>query len=401
MKKPLSAAEWGIKMNNIKELDKKYVANTYARFPVLLEHGSGSLVYDDAGKEYIDLGAGIAVTSFGIADSEWAAAVTQQLTKLQHCSNLYFTGPCALLAEKLCEATGMKKVFFGNSGAEANECAIKAARKYSFDKYGPDRYKIVTLVDSFHGRTIATLSATGQPELQNGFQPMVPGFIYTPANDCEALKALVESESGICAFMFELIQGESGVNVLTQEFVDCMVSLAKEHDILLVDDEVQSGNGRTGTLYAWMQYGFTPDIMSTAKGLGGGLPIGACLLGEKVQDTMGAGTHGSTFGGNPAVCAGALNILSRIDGKLLADVKAKGEYIVKELSGAPGVKGISGKGLMLGIETEKSAGEVLNECMANGVLVLTAHGKVRLVPALNIPMELVEKAVAVIKAACA
>ena len=401
MKKPLSAAEWGIKMNNIKELDKKYVANTYARFPVLLEHGSGSLVYDDAGKEYIDLGAGIAVTSFGIADSEWAAAVTQQLTKLQHCSNLYFTGPCALLAEKLCEATGMKKVFFGNSGAEANECAIKAARKYSFDKYGPDRYKIVTLVDSFHGRTIATLSATGQPELQNGFQPMVPGFIYTPANDCEALKALVESESGICAFMFELIQGESGVNVLTQEFVDCMVSLAKEHDILLVDDEVQAGNGRTGTLYAYMQYGFTPDIMSTAKGLGGGLPIGACLLGEKVQDTMGAGTHGSTFGGNPAVCAGALNILSRIDGKLLADVKAKGEYIVKELSGAPGVKGISGKGLMIGIETEKSAGEVLNECMANGVLVLTAHGKVRLVPALNIPMELVEKAVAVIKAACA
>ena len=401
MKKPLSAAEWGIKMNNIKELDKKYVANTYARFPVLLEHGSGSLVYDDAGKEYIDLGAGIAVTSFGIADSEWAAAVTQQLTKLQHCSNLYFTGPCALLAEKLCEATGMKKVFFGNSGAEANECAIKAARKYSFDKYGPDRYKIVTLVDSFHGRTIATLSATGQPDLQNGFQPMVPGFIYTPANDCEALKALVESESGICAFMFELIQGESGVNVLTQEFVDCMVSLAKEHDILLVDDEVQAGNGRTSTLYAYMQYGFTPDIMSTAKGLGGGLPIGACLMGEKVQDTMGAGTHGSTFGGNPAVCAGALNILSRIDGKLLADVKAKGEYIVKELSGAPGVKGISGKGLMIGIETEKSAGDVLAECMANGVLVLTAHGKVRLVPALNIPMELVEKAVAVIKAACA
>ena len=401
MKKPLSAAEWGIKMNNIKELDKKYVANTYARFPVLLEHGSGSLVYDDAGKEYIDLGAGIAVTSFGIADSEWAAAVTQQLTKLQHCSNLYFTGPCALLAEKLCEATGMKKVFFGNSGAEANECAIKTARKYSYDKYGPDRYKIVTLVDSFHGRTIATLSATGQPDLQNGFQPMVPGFIYTPANDCEALKALVESESGICAFMFELIQGESGVNVLTQEFVDCMVSLAKEHDILLVDDEVQSGNGRTGTLYAWMQYGFTPDIMSTAKGLGGGLPIGACLLGEKVQDTMGAGTHGSTFGGNPAVCAGALNILSRIDDELLADVKAKGEYIVKELTLAPGVKGVSGKGLMIGIETEKSAGEVLNECMANGVLVLTAHGKVRLVPALNIPMELVEKAVAVIKAACA
>ena len=386
---------------NIKEMDKKYVANTYARFPVLLEHGSGSLVYDDAGKEYIDLGAGIAVTSFGIADSEWAAAVTAQLTKLQHCSNLYYTEPCAELAEKLCELSGMKKVFFGNSGAEANECAIKTARKYSYDKYGPDRYKIVTLVDSFHGRTIATLSATGQPDLQAGFAPMVPGFIYTPVNDCEALKALVESESGICAFMFELIQGESGVNVLSQEFVDCMVSLAKEHDILLVDDEVQAGNGRTGTLYAYMQYGFTPDIMSTAKGLGGGLPIGACLMGEKVQDTMGAGTHGSTFGGNPAVCAGALNILSRIDDALLAEVKAKSEYIKRELDGAPGVESVAGLGLMLGIKTVKPLNDVVAACRENGVLVLTAHGKMRLLPALNIPMELVENAIGVIKSCCA
>ena len=388
-------------MTDIQALDSRYVAHTYARAPVTFVRGEGCRLYDEAGKAYIDMGSGIAVNALGYGDEGWVAAVSAQAGQLAHASNLYHTAPQALLAQRLCERTGMKRVFFGNSGAEANECAIKAARKYSFDKYGPDRYKIVTLVDSFHGRTIATLSATGQPDLQNGFQPMVPGFIYTPANDCEALKALVESESGICAFMFELIQGESGVNVLTQEFVDCMVSLAKEHDILLVDDEVQSGNGRTGTLYAWMQYSFTPDIMSTAKGLGGGLPIGACLLGEKVQDTMGAGTHGSTFGGNPAVCAGALNILSRIDDELLADVKAKGEYIVKELSGAPGVKGISGKGLMIGIETEKSAGDVLAECMANGVLVLTAHGKVRLVPALNIPMELVEKAVAVIKAACA
>lgn len=386
---------------HIKDQDQAYILHTYGRVDAALVKGRNARAWDVDGKEYIDFTAGIGVNALGYSDPEWTAAVAEQAGKIQHMCNYYYCPENTALAQELSQASGMAKAFFCNSGAEANECAIKTARKYSYDKYGPDRYKIVTLVDSFHGRTIATLSATGQPDLQAGFAPMVPGFIYTPVNDCEALKALVESESGICAFMFELIQGESGVNVLSQEFVDCMVSLAKEHDILLVDDEVQAGNGRTGTLYAYMQYGFTPDIMSTAKGLGGGLPIGACLMGEKVQDTMGAGTHGSTFGGNPAVCAGALNILSRIDGNLLADVKAKGEYIVKELSGAPGVKGISGKGLMIGIETEKSAGDVLAECMANGVLVLTAHGKVRLVPALNIPMELVEKAVAVIKAACA
>ena len=384
-----------------KELDSKYIANTYARFPIVLEHGKGSLVWDTDGREYIDMGSGIAVNAFGLADSEWIAAVTAQLGKLQHVSNLYYSEPDALLAEQLCSRTGMKKVFFANSGAEANECAIKCARKYAADKYGADkRYKIVTLKNSFHGRTITTLAATGQDELHRDFQPLTEGFLYTPANDCAALKELVESDEAIAAIMFELVQGEGGVMPLTQEFVQCIAELCAEHDILMVCDEVQTGNGRTGTLYAWMQYGITPDIMSTAKGLGGGLPIGACLFGEKTENTLTAGTHGSTFGGNPAVCAGALNILSRIDDALLADVKAKSEYIVSELTGAPGVESVAGLGLMLGIKTTKPLNDAVTACRENGVLVLTAHGKMRLLPALNIPMELVKKAVAVIKDCC-
>ena len=384
-----------------KELDSKYIANTYARFPIVLEHGKGSLVWDTEGREYIDMGSGIAVNAFGLADSEWIAAVTAQLGKLQHVSNLYYSEPDALLAEQLCSRTGMKKVFFANSGAEANECAIKCARKYAADKYGADkRYKIVTLKNSFHGRTITTLAATGQDELHRDFQPLTEGFLYTPANDCAALKELVESDEAIAAIMFELVQGEGGVMPLTQEFVQCIAELCAEHDILMVCDEVQTGNGRTGTLYAWMQYGTTPDVMSTAKGLGGGLPIGACLFGEKTENTLTAGTHGSTFGGNPAVCAGALNILSRIDDALIADVKAKSEYIVSELTGAPGVESVAGLGLMLGIKTTKPLNDVVTACRENGVLVLTAHGKMRLLPALNIPMELVKKAVAVIKDCC-
>lgn len=385
-----------------KELDSKYIANTYARFPIVLDHGKGSLVWDTEGKEYIDMGSGIAVNAFGLADEPWIAAVTAQLGKLQHSSNLYYTEPDALLAEQLCERTGMKKVFFANSGAEANECAIKCARKYAADKYGADkRYKIVTLVNSFHGRTITTLAATGQDELHQDFQPLTDGFLYTPANDCAALKALVESDDAIAAIMFELIQGEGGVTPLTKEFVDCIAEICAESDILMVCDEVQTGNGRTGSLYAWMQYGIVPDIMSTAKGLGGGLPIGACLFGEKTEHTLTAGTHGSTFGGNPAVCAGALNILSRIDDALLAEVKAKSEYIKRALDGAPGVESVAGLGLMLGIKTVKPLNDVVAACRENGVLVLTAHGKMRLLPALNIPMELVENAIGVIKSCCA
>lgn len=385
-----------------KELDSKYIANTYARFPIVLDHGKGSLVWDTEGKEYIDMGSGIAVNAFGLADEPWIAAVTAQLGKLQHSSNLYYTEPDALLAEQLCERTGMKKVFFANSGAEANECAIKCARKYAADKYGADkRYKIVTLVNSFHGRTITTLAATGQDELHQDFQPLTDGFLYTPANDCAALKALVESDDAIAAIMFELVQGEGGVTPLTQEFVDCIAEICAERDILMVCDEVQTGNGRTGSLYAWMQYGIVPDVMSTAKGLGGGLPIGACLFGEKTEHTLTAGTHGSTFGGNPAVCAGALNILSRIDDALLAEVKVKSEYIKRELDGAPGVESVAGLGLMLGIKTVKPLNDVVAACRENGVLVLTAHGKMRLLPALNIPMELVENAIGVIKSCCA
>ena len=387
---------------NTKELDSKYIANTYARFPIVLERGKGSLVWDSEGREYIDMGSGIAVNAFGLADSEWMAAVTEQLGRLQHSSNLYYTVPDALLAEQLCERTDMKKVFFGNSGAEANECAIKCARKYAADKYGADkRYKIVTLVNSFHGRTVTTLAATGQDEYHQDFQPLTPGFLYAPANDCEALKALVEGDDAIAAIMFELVQGEGGVLPLTQEFVQCIADICRAKDILMVCDEVQTGNGRTGTLYAWMQYGIVPDIMTTAKGLGGGLPIGACLMGEKCENTLTPGSHGSTFGGNPAVCAGALNILSRIDDSLLAEVKAKSEYIVNALTGAKGVESVAGLGLMLGIKTVKPLNDVVTACRENGVLVLTAHGKLRLLPALNIPMELVEKAVAVIKAACA
>ncbi len=385
-----------------KELDSKYIANTYARFPIVLDHGKGSLVWDTEGKEYIDMGSGIAVNAFGLADEPWIAAVTAQLGKLQHSSNLYYTEPDALLAEQLCERTGMKKVFFANSGAEANECAIKCARKYAADKYGADkRCKIVTLVNSFHGRTITTLAATGQDELHQDFQPLTDGFLYTPANDCAALKALVEGDDAIAAIMFELVQGEGGVTPLTQEFVDCIAEICAGRDILMVCDEVQTGNGRTGSLYAWMQYGIAPDIMSTAKGLGGGLPIGACLFGEKTEHTLTAGTHGSTFGGNPAVCAGALNILSRIDDALLAEVKAKSEYIKRALYGAPGVESVAGLGLMLGIKTVKPLNDVVAACRENGVLVLTAHGKMRLLPALNIPMELVENAIGVIKSCCA
>ena len=385
-----------------KELDSKYIANTYARFPIVLDHGKGSLVWDMEGKEYIDMGSGIAVNAFGLADEPWIAAVTAQLGKLQHSSNLYYTEPDALLAEQLCERTGMKKVFFANSGAEANECAIKCARKYAADKYGADkRYKIVTLVNSFHGRTITTLAATGQDELHQDFQPLTDGFLYTPANDCAAIKTLVEGDDAIAAIMFELVQGEGGVTPLTKEFVDCIAEICAERDILMVCDEVQTGNGRTGSLYAWMQYCIVPDIMSTAKGLGGGLPIGACLFGEKTEHTLTAGTHGSTFGGNPAVCAGALNILSRIDDALLAEVKVKSEYIKRELDGAPGVESVAGLGLMLGIKTTKPLNDVVAACRENGVLVLTAHGKMRLLPALNIPMELVENAIGVIKSCCA
>ena len=382
---------------SIISLDKEYVAGTYGRFPVELVSGKGCLLTDSEGKTYIDLTSGIGVTAFGIADDEWVAATTAQLQKLQHVSNLYYTEPCAKLAQLLCEKTGMKKVFFSNSGAESNECAIKVARRYSAGKKGADCYTILTLEKSFHGRTLTTLAATGQDHFHALFQPLTPGFLHVEPNNVAALeKAVIENK--IAGIMLECVQGEGGVNPLTREFVTAAAKLAKENDIPLMIDEVQTGNGRTGSLYAYMQFGIQPDIVSTAKGLGGGLPIGATLLGEKVQFVLGPGDHGSTYGGNPVSCAGALSIISRLDDAMMAQVKEKSEYVFKTLTGAKGVESVTGMGLMIGIKTVKPAKEVVNACMTRGVLALTAKDKVRLLPALNIPMAELQQAVEVIKA---
>ena len=386
-------------MSNTMQLDKTYIAGTYARFPVELARGKGSLAWDVNGKEYIDLGSGIAVNGFGISDDIWLKAVTEQLGKLPHASNLYYTEPCAKLAEMLCQRTGMKKVFFGNSGAEANECLIKAARKYAAEKHGADCYTIVTLVNSFHGRTLTTLSATGQDHYHELYQPLTPGFAHIPAGDLDALKELARTTK-IAAVLIECVQGEGGVVPLDKAFVEGLGAYCAENDVLLAVDEVQTGNGRSGQLYSYMNYGITPDIVSTAKGLGGGLPIGACLLGEKVKDVFAPGDHGSTFGGNPAACAGGVSILSRIDDALLAGVRARSQYIFDQLTGANGVQSVSGMGLMIGIKPVKPAREVVAKCIENGVLCLTAKDRVRLLPALNIPMDLLEKAVQVLKAAC-
>lgn len=386
-------------MMKTKELDTAYVAHTYNRFPVEIVSGHGSLVTDDAGREYIDMGAGIAVNIFGMNDEGWKAAVKAQLDKCQHTSNLYYTAPCAQLAELLCRKTGMKKVFFSNSGAEANECAIKAARKYAQDKKGQEYDTVVTLINSFHGRTLTTLAATGQEHYHQQFIPLTPGFVYAAANDLEGVKKLV-AENKVAGILFEAVQGEGGVIPLEKAFVQGLAQLCAEQDILLMADEVQIGNGRSGALYGYMNFGVQPDIVSTAKGLGGGLPLGATLLGEKAQNVFVPGDHGSTFGGNPVCCAGAVNVMSRLDDALLQSVREKSAYIVGALSGVPGVESVTGMGLMLGIKTVKPAAAVVAACRENGVLVLTAKDKVRLLPALNIPMDVLEKAVAVIAAAC-
>ena len=385
-------------MTDVFSTDKEFVANTYARFPIDIVSGKGSLVTDSDGNEYIDLGSGIAVNTFGVADDEWIKAVTAQLGKFQHTSNLYYTEPCAALAEELCKRTGMKKVFFSNSGAEANECAIKAARKYAADKKGKDCFKIITLNNSFHGRTLTTLAATGQEAFHRDFLPLTEGFVSVEPTP-EALTAAVGDDTA--AIMFEIVRGEGGVIPLERPFIDAAVGIAKEKDILLIADEVQCGNGRSGKLYAYMNYGFMPDIVSTAKGLCGGLPLGATMLGERVENVFTPGSHGSTFGGNPVCCAGALNILSRLDDALLREVSEKSEYIFSEMSGADGVESVSGLGLMIGIKTKKPAKEVVSECMKNGVLALTAKDRVRLLPALNIPFDLLKKALEILKNACA
>lgn len=387
-------------MNEIFDLDKQYVAGTYSRFPLQLVRGKGALAWDEQGRQYIDLGSGIAVNAFGYGDDTWIQAVTAQLNALPHASNLYYTAPCAQLAQALCARTGMKRVFFGNSGAEANECAIKTARKWARDRYGEGRSTLITLKNSFHGRTIATLAATGQDVFHQYYDPFPGGFVYAEPNNLQDVKRLAE-ENGCCAVMLEIVQGEGGVVALDADFLSGVQALCREKGLLLLVDEVQTGNGRSGALYAYMRYGLKPDIVSTAKGLGGGLPIGACLLGEQVQDTLGPGAHGSTFGGNPAVCAGALSILERIDDALLQQVREKSDYIVGQLSGAPGVRSVTGLGLMLGIDPVRPAREVALRCIERGVLVLTAKTKVRLLPPLNIPMDQLAQAVEVLKAALA
>lgn len=377
---------------DIKQKDSLYVANTYARFPLVLKNGKGSKVHDENGKEYIDLATGIAVNSFGYCDDAWINAVTQQLNTLQHTSNLYYSEPCVKLAEFICKKTGLKKVFFSNSGAEANECAIKVARKYAAEKKGSEYNTIITLKNSFHGRTVTTLAATGQDVFHKDFLPLTDGFTYVEANNCEELIKTVENGK-IAAIMFETVQGEGGVLPLTEEFVKTIFELAESHDILTISDEVQTGNGRTGQLYGYMNYGVKPDIFTTAKGIGGGLPMGATVLGEKTENVLKFGDHGSTFGGNPVVCAGALSILARIDEKLLKEVREKSQFIIEKLSACKGVKSVTGKGLMLGIETEKDASEVIAAAQEKGVLVIKAKTKVRLLPALNIPLDELQKAI--------
>ena len=379
-----------------KELDKKYVANTYARFDLALVKGKGAYVYDEEGNEYIDLGTGIAVNTFGVNDEEWKQAVIAQLNNVQHTSNLYYSQPCALLAQTLCEKTGMKKVFFSNSGAEANETAIKVARKYGADKKGKDYFTIITLKNSFHGRTITTLSATGQDVFHENFTPMTAGFAHATANDIDELKSLIKQYK-CCGIMLELVQGEGGVMPLCQDYVKQAYQLAKENDLIFIVDEVQTGNGRTGSLYAYMQYDIMPDVVTTAKGLGGGLPIGATMLNESVEAIFTPGLNGSTFGGNPIACAGAINIMQRLDETLLSEVRKKSEYIFKTLQGVKGVKSVTGLGLMIGIESTRPALEVINACQKRGVLVIKAKNKIRLLPPLNIPFETLKTAIEILK----
>ena len=382
----------------IKELDQKYVAHTYGRADFAIKCGSGAECEDYNGKKYIDFSTGIGVNALGFSDPDWVKAVCDQAAKFAHISNLYYTEPGVKAAKMICEKSGMKKVFFGNSGAEANEGMIKAARKYSQTKYGKERYEIITLINSFHGRTVTTVAATGQAAMHVNFDPFTPGFVYAVANDFEDLLSKVSDKT--CGIMMEMIQGEGGVIPLDKEFVTKVAALCKEKDILLMVDEVQTGNGRTGYYYAYQAFGIEPDIVSTAKGLGGGLPIGAVLFGEKTENTLVAGDHGSTFGMNPIACAGACAVLEKLDDALLADVKRKGEMIFSKIKGFENVVSVTGMGMMVGIELAKGTSkQVAASCLEKGLIVLTAHEKVRLLPPLTISDELLEKGLAILEQA--
>ncbi len=387
-------------MSSIIEKDKQYVANTYARFPLEIVSGKGSYLYTADGKKYIDMGTGIGVSAFGLCDDEWKSAVIDQLNKVQHTSNLYYTSPCADLAELLCKKTGMKKVFFSNSGAESNECAIKVARQYGIENKGQEYTTIITLKNSFHGRTITTLSATGQDVFHAKFKPLTSGFVHATANDLQSVVDLVNSHK-VCGILIECVQGEGGVIALDKAFVQGIEKICQENDIIFMVDEVQTGNGRTGELYGYMNYGVSPDVITTAKGLGGGLPIGCCMMNEKTEKVLSFGDHGSTYGGNPVCASGAISVIERLTPEFLANVKQKSQYIFETLNGAKGIESVSGMGLMIGIKTQKDAKTVVGECINRGVVCLTAKDKVRLLPALNIPMEDLKFAIETIKQVCA
>ena len=384
-------------MNKVGKMYAEYIANSYSRFDVTFVRGEGAYLYDDAGEKYIDMGSGIAVNVLGYGNAAWEKAVCEQAHALAHVSNLYYTTPQAELAKLLCEKSGMKRVFFGNSGAEANECAIKAARKYSADRHGENvRPVIVTLNNSFHGRTLATLAATGQDVFHHDFGPFPEGFAYAEPGDTEGLKTLLDTLP-VCAVMLETVQGEGGVEPLTREYLQAVRDMTAERDMLMIVDEVQTGNGRTGTLFSYQRYDWLPDIATTAKGLAGGLPMGVCLLGEKVKDTLGPGSHGSTFGGNPVCAAAALAVQKQLTDDLLAEVKRKGKYIAAELSELDNVKSVSGRGLMLGVESDKDPKTLVKALLARGVVCLTAKNKLRLLPPLTIPWDALEEAVEIIK----
>ena len=380
---------------NYREMDKEYIAGTYSRYDLVAEKGKGSILTDETGREFIDFTAGIGVNSLGFCDEHWIKAVVGQVKKLQHTSNLYYTKPCVDLAKKICEKTGMSKVFFGNSGAEANEGAIKVARKYGGLK-NPSKVDIVTLNMSFHGRTITTVKATGQEDMHKFFGPFPRGFVYADANDIESLKKSVNENT--CGIMLEMVQGEGGITVLNQDFVDTAVSLCKTYDALLIIDEVQTGVGRTGKFFAYEHFGIKPDIVTFAKGMGGGLPIGGFILGEKASDVLVSGDHGSTFGGNPIVASGGCAVVDTMDENFLMQIREKGEYIVKELSKMKNIHDISGLGMMIGFKVKGiEAKEFLKRCLNRGLMVLTAKEKVRLLPPLNISEDDIKEGLDIIR----
>ena len=377
----------------------KHIMHTYGRLPIVIEKGSGDEAVDENSKHYIDFGSGIGTNSLGYCNDKWAEAVCNQVHSVQHTSNYFYTKVQADFAEKLCDLTGYSTVFFGNSGAEANECAIKMARKYSFDKYGKGRHTIVTLVNSFHGRTLATLAATGQEVFHNYFFPFPEGFVATPANDIDALKKLISEDNTICAVMFEFVQGEGGVIPLEQNFVNEIFALCAEKDILTVADEVQTGLGRTGAILTSMRYGVKPDITTLAKGIAGGIPMGACLADEKCADVLSKGTHGSTFGGNPIACAGGNVVLDTVSADGFCDeINRKGYYLVKKMLDIPEVEGVDGMGLMIGVRLKtKKAADILSSAAEKGLLILTAKDKLRFLPPLTITYEDIDKGVEILK----